>query len=208
MTFEPIVATFLLLLILTIGELISIVTHARVPMLMTAMVLYLLLVWSGLFPEDMTEQTLIPSLATVLIPALIVHMGTLMSYDILKKQWRAVVIALFGLVGALALVLSVGTLIIDFATAASGIGPISGGVIALLITTERLTELGLTSLIVIPVMIAAFQSPVGMPITIYFMRKYSRYFLKYKTESDILQDLEQKNRYEYARFNNLKNYLV
>ncbi|SRR5699024_770844 len=208
MTFEPIVATFLLLLILTIGELISIVTHARVPMLMTAMVLYLLLVWSGLFPEDMTEQTLIPSLAAVLIPALIVHMGTLMSYDILKKQWRAVVIALFGLVGALALVLSVGTLIFDFATAASGIGPISGGVIALLITTERLTELGLTSLIVIPVMIAAFQSPVGMPITIYFMRKYSRYFLKYKTESDILQDLEEKNRYEYARFNILKNNLV
>src|SRR5699024_7878253 len=160
-------AKFLLLLILTIGELISIVTHARVPLLMTARVLFLLLVWSGLFPEDMTEQPLILSLAAVLVPAIIVYMGTLMSYVILIKKCSAVVIALFGLVGALALVLSVVTLIFDFATAASGIGPISGGVIALLITTERLTELGLTSLIVIPVMIAAFQSPVGMPITIY-----------------------------------------
>src|SRR5699024_10890797 len=150
---------------------------SRMSLHMITNVFFLLLVCSLLFPEYMTEQTLIPSLAAVLIPALIVHMGTLRSYDILKKQWRAVVIALFGLVGALALVLSVGTLIFDFATAASGIGPISGGVIALLITTERLTELGLTSLIVIPVMIAAFQSPVGMPITIYFMRKYSRYFL-------------------------------
>ena len=84
MTFDPIVATVLILLILTIGELISIVTHARVPMLMTAMILYLLLIWSGLFPENMTEQTLVPSLGMVLIPALIVHMGTLMSYDILK----------------------------------------------------------------------------------------------------------------------------
>ncbi|OFS63234.1 hypothetical protein [Nosocomiicoccus sp. HMSC09A07] len=208
MTFDPIVATVLILLILTIGELISIVTHARVPMLMTAMILYLLLIWSGLFPENMTEQTLIPSLGMVLIPALIVHMGTLMSYDILKKQWRAVVIALFGLVGAVVLVLTIGTLAFDFSVAASGIGPISGGVIALLITTERLQELGLTSLIVVPVMIAAFQTPVGMPITTYFMRKYSRYFLKHKTDAEKQQDLENKERYEHARFNILKNNLV
>ena len=182
MNFDPIVAFFLLLLLLAAGEIISIWTRARVPMLLVAMLGYLVLTWTGVFPENITEQSTIPALAAVAIAPLIVHMGTLMSLDVLKKQWRAVVIALGGLAGALILVLTIITLIFDFKTAASGIGPISGGVIALLITTERLTELGLTSMIVIPVMIQAFQSPIGMPLATFFMRKYSKYFLTHKGE--------------------------
>ncbi len=182
MNFDPIVAFFLLLLLLAAGEVISIWTRARIPMLLVAMLGYLILTWTGVFPENITEQSTIPALATVAIAPLIVHMGTLMSLDVLKKQWRAVVIALGGLAGALILVLTIITLIFDFKTAASGIGPISGGVIALLITTERLTELGLTSMIVIPVMIQAFQSPIGMPLATFFMRKYSKYFLTHKEE--------------------------
>ena len=182
MNFDPIVAFFLLLLLLAAGEVISIWTRARIPMLLVAMLGYLVLTWTGVFPENITEQSTIPALAAVAIAPLIVHMGTLMSLDVLKKQWRAVVIALGGLAGALILVLTIITLIFDFKTAASGIGPISGGVIALLITTERLTELGLTSMIVIPVMIQAFQSPIGMPLATFFMRKYSKYFLTHKGE--------------------------
>lgn len=182
MNFDPIVAFFLLLLLLAAGEIISIWTRARVPMLLVAMLGYLVLTWTGVFPENITEQSTIPALAAVAIAPLIVHMGTLMSLDVLKKQWRAVMIALGGLAGALILVLTIITLIFDFKTAASGIGPISGGVIALLITTERLTELGLTSMIVIPVMIQAFQSPIGMPLATFFMRKYSKYFLTHKEE--------------------------
>jgi len=182
MNFDPIVAFFLLLLLLAAGEIISIWTRARVPMLLVAMLGYLVLTWTGVFPENITEQSTIPALAVVAIAPLIVHMGTLMSLDVLKKQWRAVVIALGGLGGAIILVLTIIPLIFDFKTAASGIGPISGGVIALLITTERLTELGLTSMIVIPVMIQAFQSPIGMPLATSFMRKYSKYFLTHKEE--------------------------
>lgn len=182
MNLDPIVATFLLLLLLAVGEIISIYTHARIPMLLTAMLGYLVLTWTGIFPENITELSTIPALASVAIAPLILHMGTLMSFDVLKKQWRAVVIALGGLVGALTLVLTVITLLFDFETAASGIGPLSGGVIALLITTERLTEIGLTALIVVPVMIQAFQTPIGMPLATFFMRKYSKYFLGHKEE--------------------------
>src|SRR5699024_743880 len=182
MNFDPIVAFFLLLLLLAAGEVISIWTRARIPMLLVAMLGYLVLTWTGVFPENITEQSTIPALAAVAIAPLIVHMGTLMSLDVLKKQWRAVVIELGGLAGALILVLTIITLIVDFKTAASCIGPISGGVISLLITTERLTELGLTSMIVIPVMIQAFQSPIGMPLATFFMRKYSKYFLTHKGE--------------------------
>src|SRR5699024_1373967 len=108
---------------------------------------------------------------------LIVHMGTLMRFDILKSQWKAVVIALSGLIGALTLVLTLVTLMFDFTTAASGVGPLSGGVVALLITNEKLTELGMTSLVVVPVLVYAFQGIVGMPIATFFMKKYGHLFM-------------------------------
>src|SRR5699024_5660209 len=61
--------------------------------------------------------------------------------------------------------------------AASGVGPLSGGVVALLITNEKLTELGMTSLVVVPVLVYAFQGIVGMPISTFFMKKYGHLFM-------------------------------
>ncbi|AKG74678.1 hypothetical protein [Salinicoccus halodurans] len=174
---EPIVATVILFALIALGECISIYTRARIPMLMTAMLGFLVLTWIGVFPENILELSTLPALGAILIGPLIVHMGTLMRFRILKKQWRAVVIALSGLAGALALILSLVTLIYDFPTAASGIGPVSGGVVALLITNEKLTELGLTSLIVVPVLVQSFQGVIGMPLAAAFMKKYGRRFM-------------------------------
>lgn len=174
---EPIIATVILFALIAVGEWISIYTRARVPMLMTAMLGFLVLTWIGVFPENILELSTLPALGAILIGPLIVHMGTLMRFKILKKQWRAVVIALSGLVGALTLILSLVTLIFDFPTAASGVGPVSGGVVALLITNERLTELGLTSLIVVPVLVQSFQGVIGMPLAVSFMKKYGRMFM-------------------------------
>lgn len=174
---EPIVATVILFALIAAGECISIYTRARIPMLMTAMLGFLVLTWIGVFPENILELSTLPALGAILIGPLIVHMGTLMRFRILKKQWRAVVIALSGLAGALVLILSLVTLIYDFPTAASGIGPVSGGVVALLITNEKLTELGLTSLIVVPVLVQSFQGVIGMPLAAAFMKKYGRRFM-------------------------------
>src|SRR5690625_7584683 len=154
---EPIVATVVLFALIALGECISIYTRARIPMLMTAMLGFLIFTWVGIFPENILELSTLPALGAILIGPLIVHMGTLMRFDILKSQWKAVVIALSGLVGSLTLVLTLVTLLFVFPPAASGVGPLSGGVVALLITNERLTELGLSTLVVVPVLLYAFQ---------------------------------------------------
>lgn len=180
---EPIIATVMVFALLAAGEIISIVTRARIPMLMTAMIGYLLLTWTGVFPAEILEWSTLPALGALLIGPLIVHMGTLMRFSVLQKQWRAVVISLSGLAGALVLVLTIVTLIFGFPVAASGVGPISGGVVALLITTERLQSLGLTSLIVIPVMVQALQGAVGMPLSTFFMKKYGKKFVNGEVDS-------------------------
>ena len=204
---EPIVATVMLFALLALGEVISIYSRARIPMLMTAMIGYLVLTWTGVFPENILELSTLPALGAILIGPLIIHMGTLMPLSILKKQWRAVIISVSGLIGALALVLLIVPLFFDFETAASGVGPISGGVVALLITTEKLTELGLTALIVVPVLIAAFQTPIGMPLIAFLLKRYASRFVS--TTQATQAEMESMDEDETpVRFNLLKNNII
>lgn len=204
---EPIVATVMLFALLALGEVISIYSRARIPMLMTAMIGYLVLTWTGVFPENILELSTLPALGAILIGPLIIHMGTLMPLSILKKQWRAVIISVSGLIGALALVLLIVPLFFDFETAASGVGPISGGVVALLITTEKLTELGLTALIVVPVLIAAFQTPIGMPLIAFLLKRYaSRFVSTTQAPQAEMESMEEDE--TPVRFNLLKNNII
>ena len=107
----------------------------------------------------------------------------------------------------MALVLLIVPLFFDFETAASGVGPISGGVVALLITTEKLTELGLTALIVVPVLIAAFQTPIGMPLIAFLLKRYASRFVS--TTQATQAEMESMEEDETpVRFNLLKNNII
>ncbi|MHC0551839.1 hypothetical protein [Salinicoccus sp. CNSTN-B1] len=209
---EPIVATVMLFALIALGEVISVLTRARIPMLMTAMLGFLILTWIGVFPENILELSTLPALGAILIGPLIVHMGTLMRFSILKKQWRAVVIALSGLVGALVLILSLVTLVFDFETAASGVGPVSGGVVALLITNETLTNLGLSSLIVVPVLVQSFQGVIGMPLATAFMKRYGRTFMageRLTQEKSVgFEELRGASRFSLMKNNTIKLFVI
>ncbi|WP_414042365.1 hypothetical protein ACMGE9_08485 [Macrococcus sp. EM39E] len=189
---EPIIATTIIFSLIALGEVISIYTRARVPMLLTAMLGFLLLSWLGIFPPKILEYSTLPALGAVLIGPLILHMGTIMPISVLKVQWKAVVISLAGLIGATLLILGIITPIYGFPTAASGLGPVAGGVIALLITNEKLTALGLTSLIVVPSLVQALQGVIGMPLASYFMNQYISKDYVQRLRNEEIQALDVK----------------
>lgn len=170
---NPLIATVFIFALIALGEWLSIVSRARVPMLLTAMVGFLVCMWTGIFPEDILEKSTFAALGAILIGPAILHMGTLIPFSLLRSQIKAVVIALGGVIVSGVLILTIVPLIFDYETAVAGVGPISGGIIALIITSEKLTELGLSSLIVIPALIVAFQGVMGMPLAMNFMRKYA-----------------------------------
>ncbi|WP_424475495.1 hypothetical protein [Oceanobacillus kimchii] len=170
---NPLVATTLIFALIALGEYISIITRARVPMLLTAMVGYLICVWSGIFPNDLLATSQFAALGAILVGPAILHMGTMIPFSLLKSQYKAVLISLGGLVVSGALVLIIVSLIFDYPTAVAGVGPLSGGIVALIVTSERLAEIGLTSLVVIPALVVAFQGVLGMPLAQYFLRRYA-----------------------------------
>ncbi|MGY0692435.1 hypothetical protein ACW2QC_06520 [Virgibacillus sp. FSP13] len=170
---NPVIATVLIFALIALGEWLSIISRARIPMLLTAMVGFLVCVWTGIFPEDILEKSQFPALGAILIGPAILHMGTMIPFSLLKSQIKAVVIALGGIIVSGVLILTIIPLIFDYPTAVAGVGPLSGGIIALIITSEKLTEIGLQTLIVIPALVVAFQGVMGMPLAMNFMRKYA-----------------------------------
>src|SRR5699024_10596538 len=119
------------------------------------------------------EKSTLPALGAILIGPAILHMGTMIPLRVLKKQYKAVLVSFGGILVSCILILTIVPLIFDYPTAIAGVGPVSGGVIALLITSDKLAEIGLSSLVVIPALIVAFQGLLGMPIAMNFMRRYA-----------------------------------
>ncbi|WP_199690140.1 MULTISPECIES: hypothetical protein [Clostridia] len=124
---NPLIATVLIFALIALGEWLSIISRARIPMLLTAMTGYLVLVWTGIFPGNILEKSQFAALGAILIGPAIVHMGTLIPLSLLRSQIKAVFIALSGIIMSSAVILIVVSLIFDYATAVAGVGPLSGG---------------------------------------------------------------------------------
>ena len=170
---EPIVAAVLIFALLMVGEVLSIVTRARVPMLFVVFFGYLILLWTGLFPLDIIDRTGFSTFGALMVAPLIVHMGTLIPLKVMKQQYKAVFISLIGIVITTITILLVVTPILGYEIAVSGVGPLTGGIIAFIITSEKLQMLGLTALIVIPALVLALQNLIGLPLAINFLRRYA-----------------------------------
>ncbi|MCM3005254.1 hypothetical protein [Priestia koreensis] len=170
---QPVIATMLILGVIVMGEVISILTRARIPMLLVFLVLYLGLLWTGIFPKDLAEKSNFATVGVILTAPLVVHMGTLIPLKVMKKQFKAVLIALSGVIVSGGLILLVVSIVFNYKTAVAGVGPLTGGLVAFILTSTKLKELGLVSLITIPVLVMAFQGLIGMPLASNFLRKYA-----------------------------------
>lgn len=174
MIHEPVIAAVIILALIAVGEIVSIITRARVPMLFVAFIGYLILVWIGVMPKNLIDDSKFSAVGMVLGTApILVHMGTVIPLKSIKSQWRAVAISLLGIIISATLILSLVTLIYDYPTAVSGTGPLTGGIVALLVTSQGLKELGFVSLVTIPVLVLALQSMFGIPLAINLLRRFA-----------------------------------
>lgn len=171
-------ALAIMIFILFIGEMISIRTKAWIPSIFVSGVLFLIGYWT-FFPEDIVTLGGIPStVAVMLIYLLITNMGTLLSLDELKKQWRTVLIALSGILGIVVFLLSIGTLLFDFQTVIVAIPPLVGGLVSALIMSEGAEAAGLPTLAVFAIVIYVIQGFAGYPLTSIMLKREGRNLLQ------------------------------
>jgi MFS family permease len=170
---NPVMITLLLIAVLGLGELISIWTKARIPMLLAALLLYISLLWTGIIPNGLMSASVVTAFGSLIVAPFIVHLGTLVPFLLIKGQLRPILIALTGSLTAVLLVLAVVPLFFDYQTAVAGAGPVVGGIVAYLVTSEKLTELGLSSLVIIPALVLSIHKLFGIPLASFFLKRHA-----------------------------------
>ncbi|WP_079527488.1 hypothetical protein [Halobacillus hunanensis] len=169
----PIFIVLILVSIIALGEVLSLSSRAKIPTLLVVVAVTFMLLQTGILPQSYIEASTFVAAGGVLVPVLIVHLGTMIPLSVIKKQYKAVVITLIGLIASVTSMLIIISLVFDYQTAVAGAGPLTGGIIAYIVTQEGLTEAGFVSLAAIPVVVFALQNLVGMPLTSTLLSKYA-----------------------------------
>lgn len=180
---NPVLAFVVVMAVWTVSDFVAKKTQSLLSSLFVASIIFLIGFLTDIFPEDLLTSSSLLALAGVVVGFIIVHLGTLISIEEFKRQWKTFVIGVSTVIG-IGIALLVAALIfgerapggyegvasaLDFVIA--GTGSLSGGTISVLIIQEAALGIGLTAVAVFPVLIAALQGLVGFPLTSIILRK-------------------------------------
>lgn len=184
-------AFLLVMIFIFIGEWVSTFSKAYVPSIFISAILFVIGFWTFL-PKDIAVQASFgDEFIAIIVPVLLVHLGTMMDIKQLADQWKAVVIALTGTLGASILTMIIGTILFDWHTVAATIPPLIGGVVSTALMTEGLQAEGLTMYLALPVAMYILQSFIGYPLTSLMLKKEGQRLLKeYEPTSQLDTDKE------------------
>lgn len=164
--------------ILYIGDVVAAKTKAWVPSVFVCAVLFLAGYWT-FFPQNIVEIAGVgPVVATMFMYLLVTNMGTLLSVQELKNQWRTIVVVLSGIAGIISILFLIGTLIFDFKTMVVAIPPLVGGLVSSLIMSEGAANAGLDDLAVFAIVIYVMQGFAGYPLTSIMLKKEGKRILE------------------------------
>lgn len=140
----------LVMLIFGIGDLLGVLSKAKISSVFVVMITFMVAFMTGIFPKDIIEQAGLTSLASMSAGLLIFHMGTMINLKQLLQQWKTVVVAIISMV---IVMLAVFALIpmIGYENAIVAIPVLNGGIISTQIMSAKASALGL----VIPAALAA-----------------------------------------------------
>lgn len=183
---NPVLAFVIVMLVWTVSDWVAKRTKSLLSSLFVASIIFLIGFMTGVFPEDLLPASSLLGLAGVVVGFIIVHLGTMISIDDFRKQWKTLLIGIATVVGIGILLLVAGTVfgggprsVDDYGSlistgrdyAISAIGALSGGTISVLIVQEAALGVGLTTVAAFPVLIAALQGLFGFPLTSLLLRR-------------------------------------
>ena len=184
-----------------IGEWVSKLTKAWVPSVFVTAIVLLLGYWTVLPTTLVSDSNLIPFGSTLAVYLLITHLGTIISFEQLKEQWKTIVICLAGLAGMCALSLFVAPLFIDKSFVIAGLPPLTGGIIAASIMQQASLEAGFEAAALFAIAMYCVQGFAGYPLTSVCLQYEGKRLLKGLRSGEIVITPEERLQMESAGVN-------
>jgi len=168
---NPVLAFTVIMAIWTVSDFLASKSKGLLSSLFVASIIFFVGFLSGLFPPDLLASSSLLSLAGVVVGFVIVHLGTVISIDDFKKQWRTVLTGVAAIFGVAVAMFGIGSLFKSPDYVIAGIAGLSGRTVSVVIVQEAALALGLITVAVFPVLIAALEGLIGFPLTSILLRK-------------------------------------
>lgn len=204
---ELLIAFLVVMVFIFMGEWGSNFSKAYIPSVFITAALFTVGFWTVL-PKDIVEKASFGTeFVGIVVPLLLVHLGTMMDLKQLAAQWRAVVIALAGVAGTMILTLTIGTLLFDWHTVVAAVPPLTGGVVSVALMSDGLKAEGLTTLIAIPVAMYITHSIIGYPLTSVILKREGKRLLKEYNEKGLAYEQPSSNQQSSEILNEKASFL-
>lgn len=161
---------FVVLAIFAIGDLLGVLTKAKVSSVFVVMMLFLVGFMTGVIPADIIDQAGLTQIGRWSSAFIIFHMGTMINMKELIDEWRTVVTAILSMLVVVAAIFVV-IPIIGAPAAYVSIPIVNGGIVATQIMTAAATEKGLALVAALGTIVYATQKFFGTPFASYFGMK-------------------------------------
>ena len=168
----PLFSMAVFLAVFAVGDVVSYKTKGLISGVIIAAIVYIGRYKTGIIPTDSIASTGLPTMLTaIMIPLLLVNLGTAINISQLLSEWKTVVVALVGLVGLALISFTVSTWLFGREYALSASSPIAGGTIAAIITNEAAVAAGQPNFGAFAMLVCSFQMFIGLPVSSLMLRK-------------------------------------
>lgn len=148
-----------------LGDIISKKTKAIISATIVGCLIYLVGFITGFIPTDAVDMTGVTSVMSNFgIALMITNLGTLINLTDLIKEWKTVIVSCVGLVGIAIVAFTIGSWLFGRDYALTSAPPLSGAIIATILTTDAANAAGRPDLAAFATLVCAMQMFVGLPL--------------------------------------------
>lgn len=183
-----------------IGEFISTKTKAWIPSVFITACLFVAGYWT-FFPKDIVDIAGLgaPFGGLMVILMCITHMGTIISIEQLKSQWKIICVTLAGLAGMVIFCWFICIPLVGKDYVVAGLPPLAGGIVAATVMSQEALKRGLELASVLAIAMYSAQGFVGYPLTAIILKKEGKELLEKYRRGEIKVENKVEEKVEKTR---------
>lgn len=161
------------------GDIIARKTKAIISAIIVGCIIYLIGFLTGIIPTTAVDDTGITVVMSNFgIALMITNLGTLINLKDLIREWKTVIISCVGLIGIAIVAFTIGSWLFGRDYALTSAPPLSGAIIATILTTDAANAAGRPDLAAFATLVCAMQMFVGLPLASKALKIEANRFLK------------------------------
>lgn len=198
---------FFVLAVMGFSEIVSKLTRGKIPSALILAVGYIIGFWT-ILPKDIVQSSGISTMYTICTFYTITNMATKIPVGEMKRQWKTIIIAIFGVLGICLTSFTIGILCCGSDLVLSTVSSFAGGTGALVVMQQAAEAIGRPEVAIAALIAGNAQILIGYPLTGVVLRKEARrlHTLYEKGEIQSLAMIEDGDKYKLKVFKKLERF--